>query len=134
MQISKFTLFYPHFWSGKTAKIRSIKKYIFFSSPSPVIILLCSILQYVFLDYRTIDIDIDIFYPNHRIINQIVKFPLSHRLTKNREWRRHFNCHPVRSHQVFSPFCLVSNDSATEDIIHLHPLDLQLFRRRMCGI
>jgi hypothetical protein len=34
-----------------------------------------------FLNYRTIDIEIDIFYPNPRIINPIVKFPLSHRLT-----------------------------------------------------
>jgi hypothetical protein len=29
---------------------------------------------------RTIDIEIDIFYPHHRIINRIMKFPLSHRL------------------------------------------------------
>jgi hypothetical protein len=38
------------------------------------------ILHHFFLNYRTIDIEIDIFYPNHRIINRIVKFPLSHRL------------------------------------------------------
>jgi hypothetical protein len=40
------------------------------------------------MDYRTIDIDIDIFYPNHQIINRIVKFPLSHRLNSTYDsWR-----------------------------------------------
>jgi hypothetical protein len=37
------------------------------------------------MDYRTIDIEIDIFYPNHRIINRIVEFSLSHRLRRERE-------------------------------------------------
>jgi hypothetical protein len=36
---------------------------------------------YLFLNYRTIDIEINIFLPNHRIVNRIVKFPLSYRLT-----------------------------------------------------
>jgi hypothetical protein len=42
----------------------------------------CDVLYYetFFLDYQTIDIEIDIFYSNHRIINRIVNFPLSHRL------------------------------------------------------
>jgi hypothetical protein len=37
-------------------------------------------LQDFFLNYRTIDIEIDIFSLNHRIINRIVKSPLSHSL------------------------------------------------------
>jgi hypothetical protein len=35
-----------------------------------------------FLNYRTIDIEIDNFSPNHRIINRTVKLPLSHRLRR----------------------------------------------------
>jgi hypothetical protein len=34
-----------------------------------------------FLNYQTINIKIDIYILNHRIINQIVKSPLSHSLT-----------------------------------------------------
>jgi hypothetical protein len=39
-------------------------------------------LQDFFLNYRTIDIKIDIFSLNHRIINQIVKSPLSHSIIR----------------------------------------------------
>jgi hypothetical protein len=34
------------------------------------------LLHYFFLNYRTINIEIDIFSPNHRIINRIVKLPI----------------------------------------------------------
>jgi hypothetical protein len=38
------------------------------------------------MNYRTINIEINIFFPNHRIINRIVKFPLSHSLNL-RNWQ-----------------------------------------------
>jgi hypothetical protein len=49
---------------------------------SAMIILTCTtcILRDFFLNYRTINIKTDIFYSIHRIINRIVKLPLSHRL------------------------------------------------------
>jgi hypothetical protein len=67
--------FCSHFLSGRVSQMFETKN----KKNDPFFAPAC-ILRYVFLNYRTVDIEIDIFNPSHQIINRIVKLPLSHSL------------------------------------------------------